>query len=49
MNRKRVIRLMQADNLLCLRKRRYVCTTDSLIHPARAGRFRRILTSGGRT
>jgi putative transposase len=28
-NRKRVIRLMQADNLLCLRKRRYVCTTDS--------------------
>jgi transposase InsO family protein len=28
-NRKRVIRLMQEDNLLCLRKRRYVCTTDS--------------------
>jgi putative transposase len=28
-NRKRVVRLMQADNLLCLRKRRYVCTTDS--------------------
>jgi putative transposase len=28
-NRKRVIRLMQADNLLCLRKRRYVFTTDS--------------------
>jgi putative transposase len=28
-NRKRVIRLMQADNLLCLRKRRFVCTTDS--------------------
>ena len=28
-NRKRVIRLMRADNLLCLRKRRFVCTTDS--------------------
>ena len=28
-NRKRVVRLMQEDNLLCLRKRRYVCTTDS--------------------
>ena len=28
-NRKRVMRLMRADNLLCLRKRRYVCTTDS--------------------
>jgi putative transposase len=28
-NRKRIIRLMQADNLLCLRKRRFVCTTDS--------------------
>src|SRR5450631_4125961 len=28
-NRKKVIRLMQADNLLCLRKRRFVCTTDS--------------------
>ena len=28
-NRKRVVRLMQADNLLCLRRRRFVCTTDS--------------------
>jgi putative transposase len=28
-NRKRVMRLMRTDNLLCLRKRRYVCTTDS--------------------
>jgi putative transposase len=28
-NRKKVIGLMQADNLLCLRKRRFVCTTDS--------------------
>ena len=28
-NRKKVIRLMQADNLLCLRKRRFVCTTDA--------------------
>ncbi len=28
-NRKRVLRLMRADNLLCLRKRRFVCTTDS--------------------
>ena len=28
-NRKRVIRLMRVDNLLCLRKRRFVCTTDS--------------------
>jgi putative transposase len=28
-NRKRIIRLMRADNLLCLRKRRFVCTTDS--------------------
>jgi putative transposase len=28
-NRKRVVRLMRADNLLCLRKRRFVCTTDS--------------------
>jgi putative transposase len=26
-NRKRVMRLMRADNLLCLRKRRFVCTT----------------------
>jgi putative transposase len=28
-NRKRVVRLMRADNLLCLRKRAYLCTTDS--------------------
>ena len=28
-NRKRVLRLMRSDNLLCLRKRRFVCTTDS--------------------
>src|SRR6202167_6232234 len=28
-HRKRVMRLMRADNLLCLRKRRFVCTTDS--------------------
>jgi putative transposase len=28
-NRKRVLRLMRIDNLLCLRKRRFVCSTDS--------------------
>ncbi|MDQ2844047.1 MAG: DDE-type integrase/transposase/recombinase, partial [Acidobacteriota bacterium] len=28
-NRKRVLRPMRADNLLCLRKRRFVCSTDS--------------------
>jgi transposase InsO family protein len=28
-NGKRVLRLMRQDNLLCLRKRRFVCTTDS--------------------
>lgn len=28
-NRKRVLRLMRSDNLLCLRKRRFVCTTDA--------------------
>lgn len=28
-NHKRVLRLMRADNLLCLRKRRYAITTDS--------------------
>jgi transposase InsO family protein len=28
-NRKRILRLMRQDNLLCLRKRRFVCTTDS--------------------
>jgi putative transposase len=31
-NHKRVLRLMRADNLLCLRKRRFVLTTDSR-HP----------------
>lgn len=31
-NHKRVLRLMRADNLLCLRKRRFICTTDSR-HP----------------
>ncbi len=28
-NHKRVLRLMREDNLLCLRKRRFICTTDS--------------------
>src|SRR6266851_4151608 len=28
-NHKRVLRLMRADNLLCLRNRAFVCTTDS--------------------
>jgi len=28
-NHKRVLRLMRSDNLLCLRKRSFVCTTDS--------------------
>lgn len=28
-NHKRVLRLMREDNLLCLRKQRWVCTTDS--------------------
>jgi transposase InsO family protein len=28
-NHKRVLRLMRADNLLCLRRRRFVATTDS--------------------
>ena len=28
-NHKRVLRLMRDDNLLCLRKRRFFCTTDS--------------------
>lgn len=28
-NHKRVLRLMREDNLLCLRKRRFVLTTDS--------------------
>jgi putative transposase len=28
-NRKRVLRLMRADNLLCLRRRKFVLTTDS--------------------
>lgn len=29
-NRKRVLRLMRADNLLCLRRKSFVCTTDSV-------------------
>jgi len=28
-NHKRVLRLMREDNLLCLRKRRFICTTDA--------------------
>ncbi|MGA9773820.1 MAG: hypothetical protein WBV94_32615, partial [Blastocatellia bacterium] len=28
-NHKRVLRLMREDNLLCLRKRRFLSTTDS--------------------
>jgi putative transposase len=28
-NRKRVLRLMRADNLLCLRRRKFILTTDS--------------------
>ena len=28
-NHKRVLRLMREDNLLCLRRRKYVFTTDS--------------------
>jgi putative transposase len=31
-NHKRVLRLMRADNLLCLRRRRWVSTTDSRHH-----------------
>jgi len=31
-NHKRVLRLLRADNLLCLRRRSFVCTTDSQ-HP----------------
>ena len=42
-NHKRVLRLMRADNLLALRKRRYVLTTDSrhpfAIYPNLAGRL----------
>jgi putative transposase len=42
-NRKRVLRLMREDNLLCLRKRRYLLTTDSrhpfAIYPNLAGRL----------
>ena len=33
-NRKRVLRMMQEDNLLALRSRKFVCTTDSS-HPVR--------------
>jgi len=40
-NHKRVLRLMREDNLLCLRKRKFICTTDSnhslLIYPNLAG------------
>lgn len=43
-NRKRVLRLMRADNLLCLRARQYVFTTDSRhnwpIYPNLAPRLR---------
>ena len=28
-NHKRVVRILRKDNLLCLRHRRFVCTTDS--------------------
>jgi putative transposase len=42
-NRKRVLRLMREDNLLVLRKRRFVCTTDSAhqlaIYPNIAGKL----------
>jgi transposase InsO family protein len=42
-NHKRVLRLMRADNLLALRKRRYVLTTDARhpfsIYPNLAGRL----------
>ena len=30
-NHKRVLRLMRADNLLCLRRRKFILTTDSMI------------------
>lgn len=40
-NHKRVLRLMRKDNLLCLRKRKFICTTDSnhsqRIYPNLAG------------
>ena len=40
-NHKRVLRLMREDNLLCLRKRKFVCTTNSnhslAIYPNLAG------------
>ena len=36
-NRKRVQRLMREDNLLCLRKRKFVVTTDSLTDGACLG------------
>lgn len=42
-NRKRVLRLMREDNLLCLRRQKYVLTTDSNhdlpIYPNLAGRM----------
>jgi putative transposase len=43
-NHKRVLRLMREDNLLCLRKRKFICTTDSnhslRIYPNLAGEMR---------
>jgi len=43
-NHKRVLRLMRADNLLCLRRRKFILTTDSRhelrIYPNLAGRIR---------
>ena len=40
-NRKRVRRIMREDNLLCLRRRKFVITTDSnhglLVYPNLAG------------
>lgn len=32
-NRKQVLRLMRDDNLLCLRKKRFVTTSDSALGP----------------
>ena len=43
-NHKRVLRLMREDNLLCLRKRKFICTTDSnhsqRIYPNLAGEMK---------
>src|SRR5215472_12464086 len=38
-NRKRVQRLMREDNLLCLRRRKFVVTTDSNHKPAGVSEF----------